>query len=65
MVRIPIEAASALPGESKAGHLRQESVPHSHSFILLSDRDSPYPFTAEELSRFEKYRRLIHTTIHP
>jgi hypothetical protein len=35
------------------------------TFILLSDRDSPYPFTTEELSRFEKYRRLIHTTIHP
>ena len=35
------------------------------TFVLLSHRDSRYPFAPEELSRFEKYRRLIHTTIHP
>jgi hypothetical protein len=35
------------------------------TFVLLSDRNSRYPFTSEELSRFEKYRRFIHTTIHP
>jgi len=35
------------------------------TFVLLSNRDSRYPFAAEELSRFEKYTRLIHTAIHP
>ncbi|MGH3635317.1 MAG: HXXEE domain-containing protein, partial [Mycobacterium sp.] len=32
------------------------------TFVLLSDRDSRYPFDGEELSRFEKYTRLIRTT---
>jgi hypothetical protein len=35
------------------------------TFILLSNRDSRYPFAPEELSRFEKYTQLIHTAIHP
>lgn len=35
------------------------------TFVLLSDRDSRYPFAPEELSRFEKCGRLIRTTIHP
>jgi hypothetical protein len=35
------------------------------TFVLLSDRKSRYPFTTQELSRFEKYRRIIHTTVHP
>ncbi|MBO0883073.1 MAG: HXXEE domain-containing protein, partial [Mycobacterium sp.] len=35
------------------------------TFVLLSDRNSRYPFAAQELSRFEKYTRLIRTTIHP
>jgi hypothetical protein len=35
------------------------------TFILLSDRNSRYPFAPEELSRFAKYTGLIHTTIHP
>jgi hypothetical protein len=35
------------------------------TFVLLSDRNSRYPFAPEELSRFEKYTRILHTTIHP
>jgi hypothetical protein len=35
------------------------------TFVLLSNRESPYPFASEELSRFEKYVRLIRTTVHP
>ncbi|TCC50401.1 HXXEE domain-containing protein [Kribbella pittospori] len=35
------------------------------TFVLLSDRNSRYPFAPEELSRFEKYTRRIHTVIHP
>jgi hypothetical protein len=35
------------------------------TFLLLSNRDSRYPFSAKELSRFEKYTRLIHGVIHP
>ena len=35
------------------------------TFILLSDRDSRYPFTPEELSRFDKYVCHIRTVIHP
>ena len=35
------------------------------TFVLLSDRNSRYPFAPEEQSRFEKYTRLIHTAIHP
>ncbi|WP_273735197.1 HXXEE domain-containing protein [Mycolicibacterium septicum] len=35
------------------------------TFVLLSDRESRYPFDAAELSRFEKYTRLIRTGIHP
>ena len=35
------------------------------TFVLLSDRESRYPFAPEELSRFEKYTGLIRTTIHP
>jgi hypothetical protein len=35
------------------------------TFVLLSNRESRYPFALEELSRFEKYTRLIHTAIHP
>ena len=35
------------------------------TFILLSDRDSRYPFTPGELSRFDKYVRHIRTVIHP
>ena len=35
------------------------------TFILLSNRESRYPFAPEELSKFEKYIHLVHTTIHP
>lgn len=35
------------------------------TFVLLSDRESRYPFAPEELSRFDKYIRLVRTTIHP
>jgi hypothetical protein len=35
------------------------------TFVLLSNRDSRYPFAPEELSKFDKYIRLIRTTIHP
>jgi len=35
------------------------------TFVLLSDRNSRYPFAPEELSRFGKYTRILHTTIHP
>jgi hypothetical protein len=35
------------------------------TFVLLSNRNSRYPFADEELSRFEKYTRLIRTAIHP
>ena len=35
------------------------------TFVLLSDRNSRYPFAPEEQSRFKKYTRLIHTAIHP
>jgi len=35
------------------------------TFVLLSDRNSRYPFDSAELSRFDKYTRLIRTTIHP
>jgi hypothetical protein len=35
------------------------------TFVLLSDRDSRYPFAPEELSRFERYTRRIHTAVHP
>jgi hypothetical protein len=35
------------------------------TFVLLSSRESRYPFDPEELSRFEKYTRHIRTVIHP
>ena len=35
------------------------------TFVLLSDRNSRYPFDPAELSRFDKYTHLIRTTIHP
>jgi hypothetical protein len=31
----------------------------------LADRNSPYPFAPEELSRFERYRCLVHAAVHP
>jgi hypothetical protein len=35
------------------------------TFVLLANRESRYPFDAEELSRVEKYTRLMHTALHP
>jgi hypothetical protein len=35
------------------------------TFILLSNRESRYPFAPEELSKFDKYIHLVHTTSHP
>jgi hypothetical protein len=29
-------------------------------YVWLVDRDSPYPFAPEEMSRFERYRHLVH-----
>ena len=34
-------------------------------YVLLADRNSPYRFAPEEISRFEKYRRFIHAHPHP
>jgi hypothetical protein len=35
------------------------------TFVLLSNRESRFPFDADELSRFDKYARLMHNAIHP
>jgi hypothetical protein len=34
-------------------------------YVWLADRHSPYPFTPEEMSRFERYRRLVGAAVHP
>lgn len=35
------------------------------TFVILSNRNSRYPFATAELSKFDKYVHLIRTTIHP
>jgi hypothetical protein len=34
-------------------------------YVLLADRESRFPFTTEEMSRFERYRHLVHSAVHP
>lgn len=31
------------------------------TYVWLADKDSPYRFADEEMNRFEKYRRFVHT----
>jgi hypothetical protein len=35
------------------------------TYVWLADRQSPYPFAPEEMSRFERYRRLVGAAAHP
>ena len=35
------------------------------TYVWLADKNSPYPFAPEEMSRFERYRHLVHSAVHP
>ena len=35
------------------------------TYVWLADRNSPYTFAPEEMTRFERYRHLVHKAVHP